>query len=96
MEQEQTALIPDIQDDTFSDSLKSQGLVVVYFYIPMLKTCRLMDSIVEAVALNRQYKDKIKVYKIDARAHPKAVADYKIQSITFFITIYYIFVYLIM
>ncbi|MEO1219081.1 MAG: thioredoxin family protein [Bacteroidota bacterium] len=81
MGQEQETYIPDIQDDTFSDSLKSPGLVLVYFYIPLVKTCLLMDPVIEVVAGDTKYKDKIKLYKLNAREHPKAVAAYNILSI---------------
>lgn len=70
---------------TFTDAnfdaevLKHKGLVMVDFFAPWCGPCKMMGPAVEKLA--EEYKDKVKIGKMNVDDNPEVSMKYEIQSI---------------
>ncbi len=70
----------DIDDNTFEkEVLSSDTLTVVDFWAPWCGPCRKMGPVLDEIA--QEYKDKIKVVKINADENVKTATEYQISSL---------------
>jgi len=70
----------EVKDNTFKEEvLDSEILVLVDFWAPWCMPCKMIASSIEAIAT--QYKDKLKVCKVNVDECPETATRYKIISI---------------
>ncbi|MCM8799235.1 MAG: thioredoxin [Candidatus Omnitrophica bacterium] len=69
-----------LNDDNFeSEVLKSNQIILVDFWAPWCAPCRIIAPIVEEIA--KEYKDKIKVAKLNVEDYPSIASRFGIMSI---------------
>jgi len=72
--------IESVTDKSFkADVLESEVPVLVDFWAPWCGPCRMVAPVVEEIAL--EYKDQIKVVKLDTDKNPETASHYGIRSI---------------
>jgi thioredoxin 1 len=72
--------IESVTDKSFkADVLESEVPVLVDFWAPWCGPCRMVAPVVEEIAL--EYKDQIKVVKLDTDKNPETASQYGIRSI---------------
>jgi thioredoxin 1 len=69
----------EVTDETFANTVQSQGLVVVDCWAPWCGPCRMISPIVEELALD--YAGRIIFGKLNVDENPKIAAQYSIMSI---------------
>ena len=71
---------PEVTDDAFEqDVLGSDHPVVVDFWDPRCRPCRLVNPIIEALA--EQYGDRVSFLKMNVDENPETASRYNILSI---------------
>ncbi|MCM8757995.1 MAG: thioredoxin [Candidatus Omnitrophica bacterium] len=69
-----------LNEDNFeSEVLKSNQIILVDFWAPWCAPCRIIAPIVEEIA--KEYKDKIKVAKLNVEDYPSIASRFGIMSI---------------
>lgn len=72
-----------ISDTEFeAEVLQATQPVLVYFWATWCGPCRLMSSVVSALAAS--YGDRLKIVKMEVDPNPAAVAKYKIEGVPAF------------
>lgn len=71
--------VPYIKDDKFDELLTSEVPVVVDFTAPWCGPCRKVGPLMDK--LSEEYKDRVKVVKIDIDADKATAKKYSIRSI---------------
>lgn len=67
-------------DTNFKTEVLESGLpVLVDFWAAWCSPCKIIAPVIEELA--REYKDKIKIGKLDVDTNPKTATDYGIMSI---------------
>ena len=70
----------EVTDQDFDETVKSSvQLAVVDFWASWCGPCRTIEPIVDELA--EEYKDKVKVYKLDVDANPRSTTTYSVRSI---------------
>jgi len=69
-----------LTDTNFKTEVLESGLpVLVDFWAAWCSPCKIIAPVIEELA--REYKDKIKIGKLDVDTNPKTATDYGIMSI---------------
>jgi thioredoxin 1 len=72
--------VPSVTDTTFKDEvLDSAAPVLVDFWAPWCGPCRMVAPVVEEIA--EQFKDTVKVVKLNTDENPNIASQYGIRSI---------------
>lgn len=72
--------VPAVTDTTFKDEvLDSAAPVLVDFWAPWCGPCRMVAPVVEEIA--EQFKDTVKVVKLNTDENPNIASQYGIRSI---------------
>lgn len=73
-------MIKEITDNNFNEEvLQSEGTVLVDVFADWCGPCRTLSPIIEEIAV--EYKDKIKVWKLDVDKNPNTPGKYNILSV---------------
>jgi thioredoxin 1 len=69
-----------LTDDNFkAEVLEAKGLVVVDFWAVWCYPCRMLMPVIDEIA--EEFKEKIKVGKVDVENCPKISQEYQIQNL---------------
>lgn len=72
-----------IADSDFeAEVLKSDQIVLVYFWASWCGPCRLMAPVMEAIASS--YRDRLKVIKMEVDPNPESVAHCQVEGVPAF------------
>nr|QCI09113.1 Thioredoxin [Inkyuleea mariana] len=72
--------VPQVIDSSFHEEvIKSNCLVLVDFWAPWCGPCRMIAPVIDQIA--DQYKNNIKVVKINTDENPSTTTEYGIRSI---------------
>lgn len=72
--------LPQVTDDTFEQEvLKAEKPTLIDFWAPWCGPCKMLGPIVEKFA--EEYKDRIKVMKLNVDENPHTSATYGVRSI---------------
>jgi thioredoxin 1 len=72
--------VASVSNATFQQEvLESNAIVLVDFWAPWCGPCRMVAPVVDAIAA--QYKDRVKVVKLNVDDHPEIASRYGIRSI---------------
>ena len=72
----------EFKDATFeADVLKSNKLAVVDFWAVWCGPCKMVSPIIDALAADDKYKDKVNIGKMDVDSNPEVSFQYKVRSI---------------
>jgi thioredoxin 1 len=75
-----STLIGSVDDDTFNhEVIETDGYVLVDFWAPWCGPCRILAPILEGIAEN--YKDKVKILKMDVDNNQVTAIKYGIRGI---------------
>lgn len=66
-------------DDNFAQEISVSKLVMVDFYLSTCPHCKNMAPII--TALSDEFKDQVKIGKLDASANPKKSNEYKVEAV---------------
>lgn len=73
-------LVCQVMDSTFDKEVLSHSkLVLVDFWAPWCGPCRMVAPVIEEIAT--EYKDSIKVVKVNTDDNPSTATEYGIRSI---------------
>jgi thioredoxin len=71
---------PTISSDQFANEVAQQdGFTLVDFYADWCGPCKMVASVVDSVA--EEYKDRLKVVKVDADASTELVAKFGVRGL---------------
>ncbi len=74
------ATIEELTDNTFNQNvLEKKGVIVVDFWAQWCGPCRKMTPLLEQI--QAEFKDEIKIYKIDADKNVNSAKEYGISSL---------------
>lgn len=77
----------DITQDQFKkEVLEHKGVVFVDFHAEWCGPCKMTEPIIEELATNSEYKDKVKFVKVDVDSNQDLAAQFSVFSIPTFIT----------
>lgn len=75
-----SGFITEITDQSFDNAvIKADHSVLVDFWAPWCGPCRLLSPLLEKIAM--QYKDKIKIVKLNTDENPEIASKYNISAI---------------
>lgn len=69
----------EVYDDTFDETLESNGLLFVDFYADWCGPCKAVAPVVERVA--REYAGRVAFVKLNTDGNPRTAARFGIRSI---------------
>ena len=74
------ATIEELTDNTFNKNvIEKKGVIVVDFWAKWCGPCRKMTPLLEQI--QAEFKDEIKIYKIDADKNVNSAKEYGISSL---------------
>ncbi|MBP9816171.1 thioredoxin [Candidatus Woesebacteria bacterium] len=77
----------DINQDQFEEEvIQHKGVVFVDFHAEWCGPCKMTEPIIEDLATNSDYKDKVKFVKVDVDQNQDLAAQFSVFSIPTFIT----------
>ena len=77
-------LVSEVEDAGFEeDVLKSDVPVLVDFWAPWCEPCKSMAPLIDEIA--EDFKDKVKIVKVNVDSNKKYAAQYKVRGIPNFV-----------
>ncbi len=77
-------LVSEVEDAGFEDEvLKSDIPVLVDFWAPWCEPCKSMAPLIDEIA--EDFKDKVKIVKVNVDSNKKYAAQYKVRGIPNFV-----------